>query len=133
MTFRSLFAESVEGGHAGVRPSGADHGAELIAADVLGDQFRARQVRTRFSAGGVFAVTESALSAEAHLTLADLRGSIGLRCRRFRAGLRCRALRGRTRGAALRIRLAKSRRGLKEQDAGDPHGREGGYVLHGPN
>ena len=133
MALQIVFTESAEGWHAGIRPSGADHGADLIAAGVLGDDFRAGQVRARFSARGIFAMTESALSAEANFALADLRGSIGLLCRRLRPGLRRRALRGRTRGAALRIRLAKSCRGLKEQDAGDQHGREGCYVLHGPN
>ena len=82
-----VFTESAEGWHAGVRPSGADHGTDLIAVGVLGDYFRAGQVRARFSTRGIFAMTESALRAEAHFALADLRGSIGLLCRRFRPGL----------------------------------------------
>ena len=81
------FAEIAEGRHAGVRPPGVDHGAEFIAVDVLSNQFRAGQVRTRFAARGILAMAESALGAEPHFALADLRGSIGLRCRRFRAGL----------------------------------------------
>src|SRR6187399_762524 len=53
-----------EGRHALVGPSGPHDGADAIAADVLRDQRRTRQVRAAFTAGGVAAMTETALRRE---------------------------------------------------------------------
>ena len=38
---------------------------------ILGNQLRARQIRTRFAARGIFAVAESALCAEPRLAFTD--------------------------------------------------------------
>jgi len=95
---------------------------------ILSNQFRACQVWTRFAARRVFAMAESALRAELHSAFANLVRRIVLWGNRFWPGLGGRALALRALRAGLRIRLAKSDRSLRDQDAGDPELR----MISGP-
>ena len=69
-----VFTESA--GNAGMPAFGRPArmtGPILSPRDVLRHEFRASQVRARFSARGIFAMAESALGAEPHFALANLR------------------------------------------------------------
>jgi hypothetical protein len=58
--------------------------SDFVAAHVLGNQRRARQIRPGFAAAGIAAVTETALRREARLTGSDEFGRIGLWRHRWR-------------------------------------------------
>ena len=83
-TLARSVSDRLNGRHALFRPAGAHHRTDLVAADVLRDDDRPREVRAGLAAHRVAAVAEAALRHEERLARADLFRRIRL----LRHGLR---------------------------------------------